>query len=58
LKNAHEINFIPFHSLAREKYAMLGKKYIFEDHRNIEKHELRQYVTYAESKGLTAKILN
>lgn len=58
LKNAHEINFIPFHSLAREKYAMLGKKYIFEDHRNIEKHELRQYVAYAESKGLTAKILN
>ena len=58
LKNAHEINFIPFHSLAREKYAMLGKKYIFEDHRNIEKYELQQYAVYAESKGLTAKILN
>jgi len=58
LKNAHEINFIPFHSLAKEKYAMLGKEYIFENHRNIEKAELGQFVEYAEKKGLTAKIVN
>lgn len=57
LKNAHEINFIPFHSLAREKYAMLGKEYIFENHRNIEKAELGPYVEYAEEKGMTAKII-
>lgn len=57
LKNAHEINFIPFHSLAREKYAMLGKEYIFENHRNIEKAELVPYVEYAEKKGMTAKII-
>ena len=58
LKNAREINFIPFHSLAREKYAMLGKEYIFGNHRNIEKSDLKQYVEYAEKKGLSAKILN
>jgi pyruvate formate lyase activating enzyme len=58
LKNAHEINFIPFHSLAMEKYLMLGKEYIFEDHRNIEKNELTSYVEYAEKKGLSAKIMN
>lgn len=58
LKNAHEINFIPFHSLAWEKYAMLGKEYFFENHRNIEKSELAPYVKYAEKKGMTAKILN
>jgi|WetSurSiteA1Bulk_404760.scaffolds.fasta_scaffold07570_2 pyruvate formate lyase activating enzyme len=58
LKNAHEINFIPFHSLAREKYTMLGKEYIFENQRNIEKAELMQFVEYAEKKGLIAKILN
>ncbi|HSN49582.1 MAG TPA: glycyl-radical enzyme activating protein [Bacteroidales bacterium] len=58
LKNALEINFIPFHSLAKEKYAMLGKVYIFENHRNIEKAELGQYVLYAEKKGMTAKIIN
>jgi pyruvate formate lyase activating enzyme len=58
LKNAHEINFIPFHSLAREKYTMLGKEYIFENQRNIEKSELTQFVEYAEKKGLIAKILN
>jgi pyruvate formate lyase activating enzyme len=58
LSNAHEIDFIPFHSLAREKYAMLGKEYIFENHRNVEKAELRTFVEYAEKKGLSAKILN
>ena len=58
LKNALEINFIPFHSLAREKYAMLGKEYIFENHSPIEKAELAPYVEYAEKMGLTAKIMN
>jgi pyruvate formate lyase activating enzyme len=58
LKNAHEINFIPFHSLAREKYAMLGKEYIFDNCVNVEKTELKPYVEYAEGKGLKAKILN
>lgn len=58
LQNAHEINFIPFHSMAKEKYAMLGKEYIFENHRNIEKTELSRYIEYAGEKGITAKILN
>jgi pyruvate formate lyase activating enzyme len=58
LKNAHEINFIPFHSLAMEKYIMLGKEYIFDNHGYVEKTELKQYVDYAVKKGLIAKILN
>lgn len=58
LKNAHEINFIPFHSLAREKYAMLGKEYIFENSREIGRPDLVKYVEYAERKGLSAKIMN
>lgn len=58
LKNSDEINFIPFHSLAREKYAMLGRTYIFEYQRNIEKSELIPFVEYAEKKGLSPKIMN
>ena len=58
LKNASEINFIPYHSLAKEKYLMLGKDYTFSNHRNIEKIELKQFADYAEEKGLTSKILN
>ncbi len=58
LKNVHEINFIPFHSLASEKYAMLGKVYIFENQRTIEKSELSPYIEYAVKKGLSAKIIN
>jgi pyruvate formate lyase activating enzyme len=58
LKNASEINFIPFHSLAKEKYLMLGKDYTYGNQRNIEKSELKPYAEYAEKKGLISKILN
>jgi pyruvate formate lyase activating enzyme len=58
LKNSHEINFIPFHTLAREKYIMLGKEYLFKDSLNIEKSDLLPYIKYTEEKELKAKILN
>ncbi len=58
LKNAYEIDFIPYHSLAKEKYQMLGKNYAFGNHRNINKSELIPFAEYAEHKGLNAKILN
>ena len=58
LKNASEINFIPFHTLAKEKYLMLGKDYTFENHHGIEKSELIPFAEYAEQKGLISKILN
>ena len=58
LKNASEINFIPFHSLASEKYSMLGREYLFMNDRNIEKADLTKYVEYAAEKGLNGKILN
>jgi len=58
LENAGEINFIPFHSLAREKYIMLGRQYIYENYSNTDKKDLVPFVKYAEQKGLKAKILN
>lgn len=58
LKSKPEINFIPFHSLAREKYYMLGKHYLFEKVEPVKKEELVIYTKYAESKGLKTKILN
>lgn len=58
LKNATEINFIPFHSLAREKYSMLGKEYIYGTNPAVEKNELLPFKAYAEKNGLAAKILN
>jgi pyruvate formate lyase activating enzyme len=58
LKNASEINFIPYHSLAKEKYIMLGKDYIFGNQNKIEKSELGPFVEYADKKGLIAKIMN
>jgi len=48
LNNAAEINFVPFHTLAKEKYLMLGKEYTFGNHRNIEKAELKPYAEYAQ----------
>ena len=58
LKNVSEIHFIPFHSLAKEKYIMLGMDYKYGDHRKIEKNELIPFAEYAEHAGHTAKILN
>ncbi len=58
LDNALGIDLIPFHSLAKEKYQMLGREYLFEGQKNIEKKELLPFVKYAEEKGLTIKILN
>jgi pyruvate formate lyase activating enzyme len=58
LINSSEIDFIPFHSLAREKYHMLGKEYVFGDQANVGKDEILPYAEYAESKGLIAKILD
>ncbi len=58
LKNAFEIDFIPYHSLAREKYLLAGKEYLFENQSYIEKDELGSFVKYAEQKGLIAKIMN
>jgi pyruvate formate lyase activating enzyme len=58
LKNVSEINFIPYHSLAKEKYLMLGKEYTFGNQKNIEKTELLKFAQYAEEKGLISKILN
>ena len=52
LHNASEINFIPFHTLAKEKYLMLGKEYLFGNYRSIEKKEIESYAEYARSKGL------
>jgi len=58
LTNASEINFIPYHSLAKEKYSMLGKEYLFGNHSKVEKTELKPFTDYAEQKGHIAKILN
>jgi pyruvate formate lyase activating enzyme len=58
LKNAYEIDLIPYHSLAREKYLMTGMEYLFGNQSNIEKDELKPFVKYAEQKGLIAKIMN
>ena len=55
LKNASEINFIPFHTLAKEKYQMLGRDYPLAIIRSIEKSELESFAQYAEKKALLQK---
>lgn len=56
LNQAGEIHFLPYHSLGREKYTMLGMEYTFGSHAPVDEQDLRAYVEEAESKGLTAKI--
>ncbi len=58
LKNISGIHFIPYHSLAKEKYLMLGKEYLFDFHGKIDGNSLKAFIDYAEQKRLKAIILN
>jgi pyruvate formate lyase activating enzyme len=58
LNNVFQVDFIPFHALAKEKYVMVAKEYVFENQNKIEKSELLPFVEYAEQKGLIANIMN
>ncbi|MDZ7606709.1 MAG: glycyl-radical enzyme activating protein [Cyclobacteriaceae bacterium] len=56
LSNIHEVNFIPFHKLGVEKYAMLGMAYTFPFSDSIEETDLQEIQNYARIKGLKTKI--
>ena len=58
LENSSEIDFIPYHSLAREKYLMLGQDYPYKRHKDVTREELFPIAEYAEKKGMKAKIIN
>ncbi len=57
LKNAGEIHFIPYHSLAKEKYLMMGKDYAFRKYKNVTAEEILPAARYAENKGFKVKII-
>lgn len=56
LKTVREIHFLPFHNLGSAKYEMLGMDYKYTGIRNLDAAEMAEYVAYAESIGLIAKI--
>jgi pyruvate formate lyase activating enzyme len=56
LKKIREIHFLPYHTLGNEKYKMLGRRYELDETKKVDEHELADYIEYAESKGLKAKI--
>lgn len=56
LKTVREIHFLPFHNLGGAKYEMLGMEYKYSGIKNLVVGEVTEYVDYAESVGLIAKI--
>jgi pyruvate formate lyase activating enzyme len=56
LNQAGEIHFLPYHSLGKEKYTLLGMDYTFGNHAPVDEKELQGYVTESIAKGLNAKI--
>jgi len=56
LKNAREINFLPYHTFGAEKYTMLDIPYLMENTKKVEDDELKPYIQYTESKGFKTKI--
>jgi len=56
LKNAKEINFLPYHTFGEEKYKMLDIPYQMKGVKPVEDHELISYIQYARKKGFGTKI--
>ena len=56
LKNAREINFLPYHTFGLEKYKMLDIPCLMESTELVEEKELKPYMRYAESRGIRTKI--
>jgi pyruvate formate lyase activating enzyme len=56
LKRIREIHFLPYHTLGNEKYKMLGMQYYLDKTKKVDERELTDYIKYAESAGLKAKI--
>jgi pyruvate formate lyase activating enzyme len=56
LKKIREIHFLPYHTLGNAKYKMLGMQYRLAGTGKVDEQELVEYIKYAESAGLKAKI--
>jgi len=56
LKHSKKIDFIPYHTLGKLKYKMLGKSYPFNDIKSVQEEELRPYIKYANDKGFKINI--
>jgi pyruvate formate lyase activating enzyme len=56
LHTVREIHFLPYHTLGREKYAMLGMEYAFGNAGSVDESSLIQYIEYANEKGFTTCI--
>ncbi len=50
-----EIHFLPYHTLGREKYRMMGIPYLYGHYKPVAEEELYSYVHYARKKGLRTK---
>jgi pyruvate formate lyase activating enzyme len=55
LQSVREINFLPYHNLGGEKYKMTGIENNFAGVKKMNPDEVKDYIKYAESKGLIAK---
>jgi pyruvate formate lyase activating enzyme len=56
LKKVREIHFLPYHTFGNGKYKTLGMQYSLNETKKVDEHELVDYLKYAESAGLKAKI--
>jgi pyruvate formate lyase activating enzyme len=56
LRKIREIHFLPYHTLGNGKYKAMGMHYSLNETIKVEEQELLDYIKYAESAGLKAKI--
>jgi pyruvate formate lyase activating enzyme len=56
LNGIREIHFIPYHTLGKEKYQMLGMDYAYSVYKSVPESEILPYMEYAKQKGFLTKI--
>lgn len=55
-KKFKEVNLLPYHSLGKNKWHNLKKKYQFEDEKMMDKESLSSYIEYGKQIGMYVKI--
>ena len=55
-RKVREIDLLPYHSLGKNKWNDLGRKYPYEGYPMMDKSELSEYVTLGESLGIKVRI--
>lgn len=51
-----EVNLLPFHTLGKNKWEQLNRKFVYDQEPMMSKEELEKYISYGKENGIEVKI--